>query len=346
MEQSLTLQQIAELVGGRLEGDPAKRICGVAGLEEAGPAQITWIVDQRYLPQLAASRAGAVIAPEHLAPPGMPAVLVAQPSLALLKLLERFAPPTPRPPAGLDPTARVHPSSRLGQDVAVGANVVLGPDSAIGDRTVLHPNVVIGAGAQIGADCVLWPNVVVREGCQIGDRVILHCNVVIGSDGYGYELIDGRHCKIPQIGTVRIEDDVEIGAASCVDRGRIGQTVIGAGTKIDNLVQVAHNVHIGRHCIIVAQAGIAGSTRLGDYVMLGGKVGVRDHVQLGDGVRAAACCCISKDVPAGTAVNGIPAVENRQYLREQALVRRLPAIAEQLKDIARRVAKLEQAADH
>jgi len=345
MAVSFSLLELAKLVGGVVRGDAKRRIDGVASLDEAGPTQITWIAHEKYVSRLATSKAGAVVVTPRFGETPMPAILCDDPDWAIVQILRRFAPPLPHPPAGVHPSAVVDESVHLGQDVAVGPNVVIGRATRIGDRTVLHANVVIGPEVEIGADCVLWPAVVVRERCRLGDRVILHPHVTIGSDGYGYHLVQGRHEKIPQIGTVVIEDDVEIGAGSCVDRAKFGQTVIGEGTKIDNLVQIAHNVRIGPHCIIVAQTGIAGSTQLGRYVMLGGQVGVRDHLVLGDQVRAAACCCISKDVPAGMVVNGIPAVDNRQYLREQAQVRRLPEWAALLKDLARRVERLEAATD-
>jgi UDP-3-O-[3-hydroxymyristoyl] glucosamine N-acyltransferase len=209
----------------------------------------------------------------------------------------------------------------------------------------LHANVYVGDETSLGASCELWPGVVVRERCTLGDRVIIHPNTTIGADGFGYQFIEGKHVKIPQIGTVTIENDVEIGANCSIDRAKFGTTRIGTGTKIDNLVQVAHNVQIGPACVIVAQCGIAGSTRLGKCVVLGGKVGVRDHVTLHDGVQSAACACISKDIPAGTTVIGQPAVPADQFAREQGKIRRLPSLFEQVEALAKRVAQLEGTAD-
>jgi UDP-3-O-[3-hydroxymyristoyl] glucosamine N-acyltransferase len=341
----LKLSELAELVGGQVRGIDSVLIRGVSGVSEAGPDQITWVGHDKYAKKLADSKAGAVVVSPDVGPTPMPAIVVDQPGRAIIKVLTAFAPPQCAPPAGVDSSACVDRTACLGEDVAIGPNVVVGPRCRIGDGTVVHANVSIGAETEVGSDCLFWPGVVVRERCRVGDRVILHPNVTIGSDGYGYELLDGRFEKIPQIGTVVIEDDVEIGAGSCVDRAKFGETIIGRGTKIDNLVQVAHNVHIGPHCIIVAQVAIGGSARLGAYVMLAGKVGVRDHVRLGDRVRATVSCCIFKDIPAGATVSGIPAVDNRQYLREQAMVRRLPRMAEQLRELSQRVARLEQAAD-
>ncbi|GMV96406.1 MAG: UDP-3-O-(3-hydroxymyristoyl)glucosamine N-acyltransferase [Phycisphaerae bacterium] len=346
MSKSFSLAEIAKWVGGRVRGDGSLRITGVAGVEEAQPGQITWLAHEKYNAQLRASQAGAALVPERFGETPMPAVLCADPALAILTVLERFAPPVPRPPVGIHPSAQVADSAQLGRNVAVGPNVVIGDQARIGEGSILHAGVFIGAQTTLGRNCELWPNVVVREGCALGDRVVIHPNSTIGADGFGYQFADGRHRKIPQIGTVRIEDDVEIGANSCIDRAKCGTTVIGRGTKIDNLVQVAHNVRIGPDCMIVAQTGIAGSARLGRLVVLGGQVGIRDHAVLNDGVQVAACSCVSKDVPAGATVIGVPAVEQEEWVRERAKVRRLPRMAEQLADLIKRVEQLEAAADH
>ncbi len=340
-----TLAEIAKAVSGAVRGDPTLRISGVSGVEEAGPTDITWLSHERFAGRLGASRAGAVLVPEQYGATPMPAILVADPSRAIITVLERFAPPVRRPPAGVHASAIVSPSARLAPDAAVGPWVVIEAGATIGQRTVLHANVYIGADAVIGCDCELWPGVVVRERCTLGDRVTIHPNATIGADGFGYQFFDGKHNKIPQIGTVVIEDDVEIGANSAIDRAKFGATRIGRGTKIDNLVQVAHNVQIGPHCMIVAQCGIAGSARLGTGVVLGGQVGVRDHVVLHDGVQSAACACISKDIPPGTTVIGAPAVEHEQWIRERGKLRRLARIADELQGLIERVERLEAAAD-
>ena len=345
MSTSFTLAEIAAWVDGRVRGPADTPIAGVAGIEEAEPHEITWLADAGYFAKLGDSRAGAVVAPADCGPTPMPAVLCRRPSVAIITIFERFAPPVPAPTPGVHPTASVAESARLGKEVAVGPHAIVGEQAVIGDRTILDANVFVGAGTTIGADCRLWPGVVVRERCRLADRVVVHPNTTIGADGFGYEFVDGRHVKIPQIGTVEIEADVEIGAGCAVDRAKFGVTRIGAGTKIDNLVQVAHNVRIGPGCLIVSQCGIAGSTRLGRGVVLGGKVGIADHVVLGDGVRVGACSCVSKDIPAGTQIFGIPGVERAQWARERAKLRRLPQMTEQLKDLSRRVDRLESAAD-
>ncbi len=346
MSKTVSLAQIAKWVDGVVRGDASTRISGVAGVAEAGPDQITWLAHEKYAPQLRTSKAGAVLVHEHFGETPMPAVMCRNPATAMITILGRFAPPVPRPAVGIHPTAIVASSAQIGSNVAVGPHVVIGPKARIADGCVLHANVYVGEETVLGRDCELWTGVVIRERCTLGERVVVHPNAVIGADGFGYHFMDGRHVKIPQIGTVIVEDDVEIGANSCIDRAKCGATVIGRGTKIDNLVQVAHNVQIGPDCMIVAQTGIAGSSRLGRLVVVGGQVGIRDHVTLHDGAQVAACAAISKDVPAGATVIGMPAVEHEEFVRERARVRRLPKMAEQLADLIKRVERLESSADH
>ncbi len=346
VNESYTIAEIAAWIGGEVRGDGTVRISGIAGVAEAKADQLTWLADENYAKELAASKAGAVIVAQGYAATPMPAILVEQPALSICTVLERFAPPVPRPAVGVHPTAIIEPGAELVGEVAVGPRVYIGAGTRVGAGSVLHAGVFVGAGTVIGQDCELWPNVVVRERCMLGDRVIVHPNTTIGADGFGYQFTGGRHRKIPQIGIVQIENDVEIGANCTIDRAKFGATLIGAGTKIDNLVQVAHNVTIGPACLIVAQCGIAGSTRLGTGVVLGGKVGVRDHVVLHDGVQASACCCISKNVPAGTRLMGSPALELEQWIRERSHVRRLARFFEQVEALAKRVEQLESTADH
>lgn len=345
MAKSYTLAEIAKWVGGLVRGDASVRISGVSGIEEAAPSQITWLAHEKYIPQLRASRAGAAVVPEQFGETPMPALLTENPAVAIAEILGRFAPPIPRPAVGVHPTAIVASSARIGRDVAIGPHAVVGEKARIGDRTVLHANVFVGERTELGRDCELWPGVMVRERCTLGDRVIVHPNTSIGADGYGYQFLDGRHAKIPQIGTVEIEDDVEIGANCCIDRAKFGVTRIGAGTKIDNLVQVAHNVQTGSHCLIVAQCGIGGSARLGTGVVLGGKAGLREHVVIGDGAQIGGMTGISKDVPAGRRMFGIPAVEYDQFVQERSKLRRLPKLADQVKTLIERVERLEATAD-
>jgi UDP-3-O-[3-hydroxymyristoyl] glucosamine N-acyltransferase len=346
MNRQISLAEIAKWVGGAVRGDATTRIAGVAGVKEAEPTDITWLAHDKYAAQLRTSKAGAVLVPEQYGETPMPAVLCPNPSVALITVLEHFAVPLPRPAVGIHPAAIVASSAIIGSNVAIGPHVVIGELAEVGDGCVLHAGVFIGQETILGQACELWPRVVVRERCTLGNRVVVHPNSTIGADGFGYQFIKGQHVKIPQIGTVRIEDDVEIGANSCVDRAKCGATVIGRGTKIDNLVQVAHNVQIGPDCMIVAQTGIAGSARLGRLVVVGGQGGIRDHVTLNDGAQLAACSAVSKDVPAGAIMMGTPAVEHEEFVRERARIHRLPKMAEQLADLIKRVERLEASADH
>ncbi len=345
MTRSMTLRQIAELVHGEVRGDPDRKISQVASVRAAEGDCLTWVSHGRYVAQLGDCRAGAVLVQRDFGPTPMPAILCDNIDQAVVDVLAAFAPELPGPAIGVHATAQVAETAVLGANVAVGENVVIAGDVRIGEGTVLYPGVAIGTGAAVGAGCRLWYNVVVRERCTIGDRVTIHSNTVIGSDGFGFQQRGGRHVRVPHIGAVRIGNDVEIGACCCVDRSKVGETVVGDGTKIDNLVQIAHNVVIGVNCLVCAQAGIAGSTRLGDYVVLGGQVGLRDNIVLQDGVVVAACSSVAHDVPAGTMVAGRPAVEGRRFKRENATVRKLPELVAQLRELIRRVERLETAAD-
>ncbi len=340
-----TLETLAKLVGGEVRGNATKRIAGVAPLQVAGPDELSWASDARQRSKLAGSSAGAVLVSDRFGQTPQPAIVCRNVDHALAQILATFAAPIPGPPVGVDAAAQVDPTAVLGAGVAIGPNVVIGADARIGDDSVLDAGVYIGPGVAIGGQCRLWPNVVVRERCVLGNRVTIHANSVIGADGFGYYFHEGRHERVPHLGGVVIGDDVEIGACACVDRSKTGNTVIGAGVKIDNLVQVAHNVVIGANSVLCAQVGVAGSAQLGDYVVLGGHVGVRDNIVLHDRVQVAACSCVPQDVEAGSKVAGLPAIEFRQYLRENASMRKLPGLVAQVRELLKRVEELEAAAD-
>ena len=273
-QTSITAAELAERIGGTLEGDPTKVIRTAATLEQAGPDALSWVGAPEFLHKAASSDAGVFLLPEGCALPGDRTVIrVADPDAALCEALRCLAPPLEKVALGIHPTAIVSPDA-VAEGAAIGANVFVGAGTLIGAGTQLHPGVYVGSQATIGRDCVLWANVVVRERVTIGDRVIIHPNSTIGADGFGYLQRDGEHRKIPQIGTVIIEDDVEIGANSAVDRARSGVTRVGRGTKIDNLVQIAHNVDIGENCIVTGRCGIAGSSTLGHHVFLGGQASI------------------------------------------------------------------------
>jgi UDP-3-O-[3-hydroxymyristoyl] glucosamine N-acyltransferase len=331
----LTLEEIARRVGGTVSGDGSTLIRGVNGLKEAGPGEIAFLANPRYAPLLAGTKASAVIVGDGVAAP-LPAIRVPNPDLAFGRVAEILTGGAWRPPPGIHPTAVVAPDAALGKEVAIGAHAVVEPGASVGDRTVLYPQVYVGQAARIGPDCVLWPQVVVRDRCEVGARVILHPGAVVGSDGFGYATEAGVHHKIPQLGIVVLEDDVEIGANAAIDRARFGKTVIARGTKIDNLVQIAHNVQVGEHCLLAAQTGVAGSTRLGNNVVLAGQVGVSGHLEFGDGAVATAQSGIDKNVPPATVVSGSPARPRQQHLRALAG-------AERIQEVLREIRKLRQA---
>ncbi len=314
------------------------RLTGVRGLEDAGPEDLSFVADLRHAPAARESRAGAYLASPATAPEGRPAVIVSQPVAALAAWLEVFR-PEPRARPGIRAGARVDRTARLGPGVAVEAGATVGPRSRIGARTVIGPGAYVGADVTIGEDGRLHANAVVYDGCRIGDRCVLHAGAVVGSDGFGYVWIGGRHRKIPQVGIVRVEDDVEIGANAAIDRATLGETVVGKGTKIDNLVQVGHNVVIGEHSLLCGQAGVAGSTRIGRRVTLAGQAGVADHASIGDGAIATAQSGIvtGSEVAAGTMVSGMPAAPHREFLKRSAWLARLPELARRLERLERRM---------
>ncbi len=339
-----TLAEIAERTGGRLFGDAQCEITGVADIRDAGPGDITFVANPRYLRDLSTTRASAVIIAEDVAPPeGRSGLVHANPSLAFAQVVETLFPPPARPQPGVHPGSIIDPSVSLGADVSIGPFVVIEAGGRVGDRTVLAPFVYIGAEAHVGADCLLYPHVSVRERCVLGDRVIVHCGTVIGSDGYGYVQIGSRHEKIPQLGTVEIGDDVEIGANVCIDRARFDKTVIERGTKIDNLVQVAHNVRIGQDSLIVAQVGISGSTTIGDNVTMAGQSGVAGHITIGDGAILTGKAGATKDVPPGAIVSGVPARPLAEVRRGQAALMQAGQWTRRMHALEQRVAELEQA---
>lgn len=339
---ALTLFQIAGLLNvAPPEADGP--ITGVNTLAEAAPGELSFLSSDQYLADFATTRAAAVLVQKRVKLPaghGKRVMVVDDADLALGKVLERLAPPVPRP-VGIDPQAHIAPTAQLGENAAVGHQATIGQRSIIGANCVIHAGVFIGDDVVVGEGCEIFPNVVIRERITIGNRVVIHAGSVLGSDGFGYRWDGTRHVKIPQIGTVVIEDDVEIGSCTCIDRAKFGSTRIGRGTKIDNLVQIAHNVVTGQHCMIVGQTGIAGSTTLGNGVVLGGQTAVKDHITIGDGAIAAACSAIMGDVEPRSIISGVPAFPHRQSLREQAAFRRLPDLVVQVRKLEEEIAKLK-----
>jgi len=340
--RALSAAELAQRLGGLVEGDEHRLVRGVGTLEQAGPDGLSWVGSPEMLPRAAASNAGVVLIPEGCALPSDRTVIrVRDPDTAFCEALELLAPPPDRVPSGVHPTAVVMPNAMV-SEAHIGAHVYVGPDAIVGRGTQIFPGTYVGARARIGIDGVLWPNVVVRERVTIGNRVVIHANATIGADGFGYLQRNGRNRKIPQIGSVVIEDDVEIGANTTIDRARSGVTRIGRGTKIDNLVQIGHNCDIGEDCVIISQSGVSGSCTLGRHVVVGGQVGVADHLCIGDGARIVGQSGVTVDVPAGRVVRGTPAVEFRRHMRELATLRKLPVRNRLLRDLTRRLERLEQ----
>ncbi|MBI3858266.1 MAG: UDP-3-O-(3-hydroxymyristoyl)glucosamine N-acyltransferase [Planctomycetes bacterium] len=337
----VTLEELARLVGGKVSGDGRTVIRAVNGIREAGPGDITFLANTKYAPLLASTKASAVIVAEGTAAP-LPALSVRNPDLAFGLVAQHLYGAARRPPPGVHPSAVVAKSAKLGKNVSIGAGTVIEDDVELGDNAVLHPQVYLGRETTVGPDALFYPQVVVREKCRIGARVILHSGTVVGSDGFGYATDQGVHHKIPQVGIVVIEDDVELGANVTVDRARFGRTVIGRGTKIDNLVQIGHNVVLGQGCLLVSQAGIAGSTKLGNHVVMAGQSGLIGHLDIGDGAIITAQSGLTKDVPAGAVMAGSPASDRRTHLKELAALSKLPEALQEIRRLRQEIEELRK----
>jgi UDP-3-O-[3-hydroxymyristoyl] glucosamine N-acyltransferase len=342
----LKLLDIAERLACRLEGDGDLEIRRVAPIERAEPGDLTFIANPKYHVHLAVTRASAVIVPEAIEARGHAALLrTAQPYLAFARAVELLSEVKP-PAAGVDRTSAVAADAQIGDGASIGAFVAIGPGASIGARTIVYPHVVIGAGARIGEDCVIHAHVSVRDRVEIGNRVVIQDGAVIGSDGFGFvKQDDGSHLKIPQHAAVVVEDDVEIGANTTIDRPAVGETRIGAGTKIDNLVQIAHGVTVGRRVLFMSQVGIAGSTTIDDDVVLAGQVGVAGHLRIGKGVIATAQTGIPNSVDDQAFISGYPAIPNREWLKSSAVFRQLPILKKRVADLEQRLADLEEKLD-
>jgi UDP-3-O-[3-hydroxymyristoyl] glucosamine N-acyltransferase len=339
-----TLEEIAALVGGTVVVHRPVVIRGVAGIDTAGPEDVTFYENPKFLPQLKASPPGAVLVSAALDDIAAAQIRVdGRPYLKFIELVHALHPPA-APRAGIHPSAVVAPDSVLASDIAIGPLACVESGARVGARTVIGAQAHVGAGAVIGADCHLFPRAVVCAGSRLGDRVLVHCGAVIGDDGFGYVQDGTRHVKVPHLGGVIIEDDVEIGANTTVDRATFGTTIVGAGTKIDNLVMIAHNVRVGRRCILAGQVGIAGSSRVGDDTILAGQVGIAGGVSVGARVIASSKAGIAGNVRDGQVVGGFPAVDHRGWRRSMAVVRRLPEMLARLRVIERRLG-IERADD-
>ena len=338
----MKLQILAERLGCTLEGDGTIEISRVAAIEEAGPGELTFFANPKYAAELRTTRASAVIIGNGTERAPCAMLRTTEPYVTFAHAVRLFADDV-RPTPGVHRRAYAAHDAVIAPDASIGPLVVVAEGARVGARTIVHPNVTIGRGAEVGEDCVIHSGVSIRERVRIGNRVVIQNGVVIGSDGFGFaRRADGSHEKIPQVGGVVIEDDVEIGANSAIDRPAVGETRIGAGTKIDNLVQVAHGVTIGRRVLLAGQVGIAGSTVVEDDVTLAGQVGVSGHVTIGKGTIATAQTGIPNSVEPGSFISGYPAISNREWLKASAVFRKLPQLRKQLADLERRLAELER----
>lgn len=342
---SQTVEKLAQLVGGTIRGNVHRVIDDAAAIESSGPSTVTFVLDGNHVSRLQNCKAGAVIidqkVSEHINESADCSwIIVADSQVAFQKILPLFRVVRGRPARGISPAAQISPSAKIGADCYIAPGVHIGDDVVIGAGCDLYPGVVVGTGSRIGEDTILYPNVVLYHDVQVGNHVIIHSGAVIGADGFGYRFANQRFEKIPQLGTVQIQDHVEIGACSTVDRGAVGPTIIGTGTKLDNLVMVAHNCEIGRHNVFASQVGVAGSCTTGDYVRLGGQAGLRDHIHLGTGCSAGAKSGVVKDIPPGETWLGIPSTPESEQKRQLVSIKRIPEIRDDVRDLIKQVAKL------
>jgi UDP-3-O-[3-hydroxymyristoyl] glucosamine N-acyltransferase len=338
---SATLAELAELVGGTLHGDPSIVVHNAWPIEDAQPGTITLIDHADRLARLSSIKAAAVVTPSDVTVAGLPSIAVSDVHAAFITLVTKFRPGPAAQALGVHPSAVIDPSARIGARASIGAGVVIGPRAVLGDDCEVGPNSVIGDECVLGNGVRIAAGVTLYAGVVVGDRCRLHSGSVLGADGFGYRQVEGRHVLSAQLGTVELGPDVEVGANSSIDRGAYGPTTIGEGTKIDNLVQIAHNCRIGRHNLICSQVGIAGSTSTGDYVVMAGQVGVRDHVRIGERAVLSAMCGVSNDVPAGETMLGAPATPLREQKLRLAAIAKLPEMRKELRAVKAELAKLQ-----
>ena len=336
-----TLKEIAHLVGGEVVGDPDIIITGISGITEAKDGDITFLANSKYSALAKTTEATAIITSREDIETTKSVIKTDDPSMAFTKVVKLAASGNIKHPQGIHPTAIIASGANIAKDAAIGAYVIIAEGVEIGQGTIIYGGCYLGERTKVGKDCLIYPHVTFREQTEVGSRVIIHSGTVIGSDGFGFAMVEGSQEKIPQIGIVSIGDDVEIGANVTIDRARFNKTLIGKGTKIDNLVQIAHNVVTGEHCIIVAQAGISGSTILGKEVILAGQAGIVGHIRIGDKAIVAAQAGVTKSVAAGAKVSGYPAKPHETALRVNACLQRLPELYKKIKELEKKVERLE-----
>ncbi len=327
-----TLDEIARQIGAEVKGDGTREVSGIRGIDDAESDHLTFVANPAYMPKLQTTRAAAAIVSPEVEDAPLTLLVTAEPYRAFSEVLRIFHPPL-RPEPGVSPEAWVHPTARVGEGVTVSPFAYVGANAVIGARSILHPFAHLGENAVVGEDCTLYQHVSIREGCILGNRVILHNGVVVGSDGFGFLPEGDGLQKIPQVGIVQIEDDVDVGAGTCIDRATMGKTRIGRGTKIDNLVQIAHNVQIGENAILVSQVGISGSTTIGERTVLAGQTGVAGHLTIGSDVKAAAKTGIISSVKDGSIISGAPSIDHRRHLRIHATYRQLPELRKKIRKL-------------
>lgn len=342
--QPIRLDELAHRLGAQLLGNPAIEIRGVNTIQDAGPGEICFLSSQKHGAKLKSSLAASVLIQKPVTDCPMAQVVVGNVDKALIAVMTIFAPRLTAQ-KGIHPSAVVEPDAQIDPTASIGPGTYVGRSVKIGARTIIGPNCSVGENTEIGADCRLDANVAVYHNCKIGNGCIIQANTTIGSTGFGYSFIEGRHQLIPHNGGVILEDGVEIGASTCIDRAKFGNTIVGAGTKIDNFVQIAHNAVIGKACLMAGGSGVSGSGRLGDGVVLAARSGVTDNVTIGDGVIAGGGSSIYEDVAPGQKVWGSPATDLQSQLRAIAVFQKLPELAKELKKLSRRVEKLEAAKD-
>ena len=340
-----TVQEIAARLKGEVVGDGTLVIKGVSGIEEAEKGDISFLANDRYRNLLKVTKASCVITSKDVSAASATIIRTDNPSYAFAQAVALFLPEESFYPKGISARSSVAKTAHIGEGVAIGDYVVVEENARIGAHSVLYAGCFVGKNSVLGTHCVIYPHVMIRENITIGNNVIIHANSVVGSDGFGFATINGIHHKIPQIGTVMIEDDVEVGACVAIDRARFGTTLIGKGTKIDNLVQIAHNVEIGNNCLIVAQSGISGSTVLGNNVVLAGQSGIAGHISIGDNAIVAAQAGVTKPVPANICVSGYPAKEHRKAKRLNACLQKLPELIKEFQEFKQALQEMRHHAD-